>query len=246
MRMSHGRTGWNVFLGVSLGLFLGTGCQKVASSSVKTSGIYADLSVTASGTGAAEVRAALRVGGPLSNTFLDLDAGDSLSAAVNGSTYPLARTAAILSAVSYIASVPVETPGTVFVIAFSRASEVSAPASSITLPAAFTISAPVASSSASRAANLDIKWNAAAQGDLIDLRITGPCVTPLTKLSQTDSGQITVTTADLKALNGKETSSCEITVELSRKKAGIVDPAFGSGGTAFGIQKRSVKLTSTP
>ena len=52
------------------------GCQPVDSETVLTSGVYVDLWIHSEGSGSSRARALLRVGGPLSNTVLDLEGDD--------------------------------------------------------------------------------------------------------------------------------------------------------------------------
>jgi hypothetical protein len=40
--------------------------------------------------------------------------------------------------------------------------------------------------------------------------------------------------------------SCEVEVTVTREREGDVDRAFGEGGTATGVQTRSVTFTSMP
>ena len=224
------------------------GCQKVGSDSIKTSGMYAELSVSASGDGSSHVRAALRVGGPLSNTFVDLQSGDSFSASFNGMTQTLTRTPELLGAVSFTGTFTGDTPGMPFTIALTRASDVSAPSSTTVLPAKFTVMAPAANAVISRAQAFPITWDASgsAAGELMDITLNGSCVQLLLKGSQTDNGQATVMANELKAAVGSEQSTCPVTVTVTRKHSGTVDKAYGDGGAFNGLQQVTTTISSTP
>jgi hypothetical protein len=225
------------------------GCGQVGSGSVKTSGMYADFSVTATGDGNAHVRAALRVGGPFSTTFVDLQPGDSFTATQNGANMmPLARTQELLAAVSYTASFTGDAAATPFAIAMKRASDVSAPNSTTTLPAKFTLSAPQANAVASRAQALTISWDAASAtpGDTMDVLLSGTCVQPISKYSQSDNGQLVIMAGELKPVSGSEQATCGVQITVSRKIAGTIDPAFTSGGAFLGYQQRTINISSTP
>ena len=65
------------------------GCQKVNSTDVRTSGVYAEFSVTEHSATEATVDATLQVGGELSNTYLNLTGQDRLTVYVGTNAYPM-------------------------------------------------------------------------------------------------------------------------------------------------------------
>ena len=71
--------------------FLLHGCSQVDSDAVRTSGMYADMSIEADGSGGSLTRASLKVGGSSSNTFINLTDGDALVTRVGTSSYPMVR-----------------------------------------------------------------------------------------------------------------------------------------------------------
>jgi hypothetical protein len=117
---------------------LASGCRQVVESTdIRTSGIYPDVDVVADGSGSTEVRVRLKVGGPASNTFLDLVGDDHLRVTAGGVTKEMDG-----SGVGYRATFPTEAAGA-FVIAFMRgAADTSAPNTTVNLPAPFTLTLP--------------------------------------------------------------------------------------------------------
>ncbi len=232
---------------VVLGLVGGLGaCQPVGSGAVMTASMYADLAVVSVNDGQSRVRATLRLGSTQTSTFVDLQPGDSLSATSGALTQPLDRTADLMGGFSYTGVFPGDAPGTPFLIAFTRTSDVSAPSSKTTLPVRVTHLAAATGATSSRAKALPITWDAVSGGaDLIDATIEGPCVIGLLKLSQPDTGQLVVGPSDLKGLPDNPQASCTIKLTIARKHAGTVDPAFGAGAF-YGIQQSTISLTSNP
>jgi hypothetical protein len=103
---------------VSLVLFTGlaAGCrQEVESTDVRTSGVYPVIDVLAEGTGSSRVQVKLKVGGPVSNTFLELTGDDRLTATGGGVTRDLDSS----GTVSYAATFATEAAGP-FVIGLNR------------------------------------------------------------------------------------------------------------------------------
>src|SRR5947208_1063493 len=76
----------SLLLGIASGA---VGCQKVDSTDVRTSGVYAAFIVTEDPAAEATVDATLQVGGPLSNTYLELTGPDRLTAYLGSKVYPM-------------------------------------------------------------------------------------------------------------------------------------------------------------
>jgi hypothetical protein len=92
---------------------LAFGCtESVESNDVRTSGVYPEIAVTATGNGSSQVRVRLKVGGNNSNTFLDLSGMDRLEATVGDDTNVLDET----SSDTYTTTFPTDAEGTEFTI----------------------------------------------------------------------------------------------------------------------------------
>src|SRR6185503_5420053 len=140
-------------LGASALLALGCKQQEVESTDVRTSGVYPEIEITATGSGSSRVEVRLKVGGPASNTFLDLQGSDTLKATFGGVTKTLDA-----SARTYSATFPTDAEGD-FVIAFLRGpDDDSAPSTIVKLPAPFTLG--LGATEASRASqDVAVTWD---------------------------------------------------------------------------------------
>jgi hypothetical protein len=216
------------------------GCsESVESTDVKTTGIYPVITVTADGSGSSRVEVRLKVGGSNSNTHLDLTGGDELTATVDGDTKVLDET----SDETYTASFRVDEEGTEFTIAFLREDDDSAPASTVTLPAPFTMS--VSPTEASRATDdVDVAWDPPAGGN-IEFSLSGNCIKSNGD-DLPDDGSHTITADSIETFESDKEESCTVSVGLERTQRGNIDPAFTEGGRIEALQVRSDSFTSTP
>ncbi len=230
------------FLSLSLlaSTSLAAGCrQKVESTDVRTSGVFPVIDVSADGSGSTRVQVKLKVGGPASNTFLDLTGEDRLTATAGGVTKDLDGSGG--TSVSYSATFPTEAAGP-FVIAFMRGpADTDAPATTVDLPAPFTVA--LAAREISRASgDLAFTWTPAGTGDL-DLSLYGSCI-DIVLQTIPDDGTATISGDQIHAQTA--TDACTATLALARTRSGTVDPAFTEGGDVSARQLRSVTFTSTP
>lgn len=219
---------------------LAAGCrQKVESTDIRTSGIYPDVDVIADGSGSTRVQVRLKVGGPVSNTFLDLVGDDRLQVTAGGVTKDMDG-----SGVSYAATFPTEAAGS-FVIALLRgADDTSAPSTTVNLPAPFTVS--LAARELSRATDdLTFTWTPAGGSGDLDESLTGSCVDIILETIP-DDGTATISRDRLQTSAGGAGDSCTVTLSLARSEAGQPDPAFTEGGSVTATQIRTTTFTSAP
>ena len=230
-----------------------TGCESVASEDIDTDAVYADIELVAAGDGSTTVRAALKVGGSLSNTFLDLSDGDTLIAYQGDDARRLSRHDSILGDVRYESRFDVDAADTPFEIAFLRSHSgggtcemVSAPSSTVTLPAPFEVDVSDASAGISRAADdLVVRWSPAAS-EAMDLTFSGDCVESVSLVSSPDAGMAVLRAGSLKTREDHDGESCQIGVALERHRSGDLDPNYGEGGRIVAVQRRSASVPSTP
>jgi hypothetical protein len=229
-----------------LALALGAAaCQPVDSASIKTSGIYADLLAQADGSGSTQVTARLRVGGALSNTVLDLSAGDQLAAASGDERHDLARHDGLLGDVYYGASFSGDSAEKPFTVAFTRTGDTGAPSSAAALPAPFTLASPAAGASFSRARDsITVRWSAAT-ADRVSVSLVGACVQVVSATDQSGA-DYTVNAGQLQAAQDHATDTCPVTITVTRERAGHVDAAYGDGGVFVARQVRTVAVQSKP
>lgn len=215
--------------------------ENVDSTDVKTSGVYAEMSVLAQGNGSSEVSAGLKVGGSNSNTYLEMKGPDSLSATVGTSTKTLSK-----SGNFYKTTFPVDAADTSFVVAFNRGpDDESAPNSTVTLPAPFTIAGIATGASISRAAGFTATWQAETPADPMRWTLDGDCMFSANK-SISDTGTVTIVAADFSMHSGEEQTTCAATFCVDRTRTGTIDSAFGEGGSIDSSQHRCVAFSSTP
>lgn len=228
------------------GVLLGGCAEDVDSSDVKTSGMYADFSVTGRGDGRSEVRAAIRIGGGNSNTYADLTAGDVLSATSGADTHTLTKIGGTLGKVHiYGATFDGAEAGQAFNIAFDRADDDSAPESNSMLPDAFDITAPVANAEVSRTEALTVTWTPSTSS-AVEIDLDGDCVILDSHNASSDSGSYTFEADSIRPSAGKDGDTCNVEIVVTTRRSGTVDSAFGEGGRFNAHQQRSVTFRSTP
>lgn len=228
-------------------------CEQVDSDEVATDAIYANMVVTANGDGNSEAVTTLRVGGNTSNTYLELTENDALIAAAGDPAVTSAmQEQENLGAVSYHASFAGEAEDTPFKISFLRThaadqecNGVSAPNSTVALPAPFAITAPATNASFSRANDdIVVTWAASGETDPMSWSAIGGCTQLAGGQVSGDPGTLTIPAG---MIMGTDTSgTCNVVVSLERTREGALDPAYGEGGVIRARQLRSVTLQSTP
>ena len=213
--------------------------ESVESTDVKTSGIYPEIEVVASGSGNSKVTVKLKVGGDDSNTFLDLTGDDTLEATADGETRTLDQ-----SGNSYSASFAVDAEGTEFTIAFLRGEDDdSAPESTVVMPAPFELT--LGATEASRADDaLEYTWDPAGDDDM-EWHLDGDCV-QLDSGSTPDDGANELAAGEIETFDSDKDKSCTVELELTRAQGGNIDPAFTEGGSIVAKHVRSDSFTSTP
>jgi hypothetical protein len=223
---------------LALGLL---GCSEdVESTDIRTSGIYPEFTVTATGNGRSQVEARLKVGGSDSNTFLDLTGPDTLEVTVDGDTKTLDGT----DNHRYVASFDVDAGGTEFSFAFLRGeADDSAPVSVVELPEPFAMQ--VTTSEVERTVDdVAFTWDPPGDGD-IGVHVDGACLF-FESAETPDDGSGSVTAEDLEPPGEDDGEECTGTVQLTRTERGTLDPAFSEGGAIRAHQVRSDTFKSVP
>jgi hypothetical protein len=236
--MSHLR--FSVFA-ASCALGFTLGCtQGVESTDIRTTGIYPEITVTATGSGNSKVEVRLKVGGSSSNTYLDLTGEDQLKATVAGTAKVLDETGSH----TYSTSFPVDEEGTEFVISFLRGEiDENAPASTVSLPAPFELT--VAPTEASRATDaVDLSWDPPGTGN-VHWDVEGDCIQMDDGMTPDDGAQ-SLPAGSIETFDSDKDESCTVNVGLSRSQSGDIDPAFTEGGSIAARHIRSASFTSNP
>jgi hypothetical protein len=223
------------------------GCSEdVDSDDVATDAVYAGISVLAPGDGTSQVSTYLKVGGANSNTYLDLTDYDALIAYANTSSASMSQ-----SGNSYHASFPFEAEDTPYRVSFIRSPPPdgecagrSAPNSTVTLPAPFSLTAPVQDSSHSRAAPLSIQWSGSGEADAMSFSVDGPCIQAYSDNIENDNGSFTIPANSIMVV-GSANAMCTATVSVYRSRDGVLDDNYGEGGVINATQRRGVQFTTT-
>ncbi|MFT5587321.1 MAG: hypothetical protein ACI9VR_004930 [Cognaticolwellia sp.] len=219
-------------------------CESVSSSDVLTSGMYANLEVSADGSGSSRANAVLRVGGASSNVYVDLVDGDTLTVEQGGETVELEKSS-VGEFRDYNADFDVDVVDTEFDFAFLRDVDDGAPSSVISLPAQFEITGPEADATISRAEDLTFTWDGGSD-DSMRYSMDGDCVFSEGETLEGDEGTYTIPGGVIESLDENEPETCTMELVLRRARSSAVDDGFGEGGTAEGVQVRRLKIVSAP
>lgn len=227
---------------LALAAFPAIACtQTVDSSDVRTSGVYADMSVLAKGNGSSDVSVGLKVGGASSNTYLVMKNADKLTATDGTDTKTLSR-----SGDYYQTTFGVDAGDTLFTIAFMRGpNDTNAPDSNVTLPPPFTLAGIAAGQTVSRQAGFTAAWDPSAAGDRMRSSLDGDCLFRTDK-SFADTGTVTISGTDFNVQSGQEQATCQVTFCVERFRNGTLDPAYGDGGVIDATQQRCVAVNAGP
>jgi hypothetical protein len=218
------------------------GCEDVDSGDVLTSGMWGDIAFTADGTGASQASAFLRVGGVASNTYVDLQGDDQLTATLLDAWKPMVEEE-LGEIHRYVASFDTAPVGEPVVVAFVRTVDAGAPQTIAELPPEFALDPPVATFSRNTE-DLVLSWTPTST-QMMRVEISGDCVWPFVD-NVPDAGSYTLVAGTLDPLDDAAPISCALDVAVRRLEPGTIDPGYGQGGTAVGVQLRTTEIGSTP
>lgn len=246
MRCSRSR----VLFGASVALALAA-CTTLPSSDLKTGGMSATMTVVADGSGQTTVTAQINVDDN-STDVVTLSNGDTLFATAGTVSQTMTEDTDIFNDDTYDATFSGEdSPGTRYTIAFRRLNDVSAPDSTCTLPDAFTIDAPKAGSTFSRASS-DIQVNLATSGSShgdLSYSLEGDCGDTEFSQGPTSVGggsSFTISRGTLTTDTEIGAATCAMTLTVTLTNVGTLDPGYGDGGSIQCQQTRAMTFTSTP
>lgn len=224
-----------------VGLFLLTACtETVDSKNIRTGGISATIAAIAASDASTSVTATLKVGGPASNTYVDLSGGDGIFVTVNDKRVQMEAQGSGV----YQADFATAAADTAFLVDLQRDADDDAPASQGTLPGPFSLVVP--NMSTSRAQSMTITWDPSGSKDDMTLNFNGTCIFNRTIDVAGDSGMQEVTGGTLTPTAPDKMETCDITVEMRRSRKGTPDLAFDPQSSFILEQTRTAKFTSTP
>jgi hypothetical protein len=220
-------------------------CEAVDSSSVLTDGMWAEMTAVSDGDNTTAT-ATLKVGGPASNTFVELVGDDSLTVAIDGAEPTELDANNLGDWFWYDTTTDLVAAGTSFDFAFLRSVDEGAPSTTCSLPSPFEISAPAEDTEFSRANDaMTVTWDGNTS-DSMEVIVSSDCFVDLYIDVEGDPGTVVVEAGSYDVYEDDEAENCPATVTVKRIAAGTVDTGFGEGGESYGVQVRSVDVMLLP
>lgn len=246
----------SLLLSLFASLWFISGCDKVDSEDIRTSGVYADFYISASTADQTRVRADLRTGSGLFADKIVLSPGDALTARIGGTTNTLSRN----SVDNYETVFDINADGSDVYIAFDRVNDTDAPDSWVTVPKSFNIDAPGAGEVFVSGGSISIIWTPAVASGTIDITIYGSCTSTgeeTISFSEyfdeiPDVGSYPIPVNTVLYAHGRLQSNfdpdfpCPATIRLERGSFGTIDPNFGQGGVISASQSRTINIVFDP
>jgi hypothetical protein len=237
------------------------GCTEVDSADLKTHGFYADYSARDSGS-SVTITASFSTG-PHSSDTIKLSYGDNVAATLGGVARGMIESKDIFGKYNYTATFNTSGAEQLVTINFERLNDISAPDSTVTLPAAFSLSAPASGTVYTKTNNsaIDVVWAPSSSTVSMFVAFDGNCMTPTGATSfssgyrvDPDTGSYSITVNQLLQdfITNESTPPASITscnsvdIRLSRSVNGVVDTSFGQGGRFIGDQHRSTYIRINP
>jgi len=230
---------------IGFALLGAVGCKETVSSDhIRTAGISMATVVTA-GSASSHVEVTLTVGGNESNTYVVLKEGDALIALADDEEKTMERVADGI----YEATFDTNAEDTEFTVRLERDEDDDAVGNTGTLPAPFTITSDFGSEAHSRAEDLEITWEDSGTDDEMTLEVDDDsgesCIFSDSFEPPGDDGAYAIQGGELEGTGGGD-ETCEITLDLSRWREGLRDPALDPETTFKLRQVRSTTATSSP
>jgi hypothetical protein len=219
------------------------GCADVSSGDLATSGMWAEIRAEADGSGSSLATAVLKAGGELSNTFVELEGDDELVATLEDDTRDMLQED-LFDAHRYVAQFDSAPVGVPYAVALVRTLDAGAPSTTVELPPAFELDPP-STEPWSRLDDLVLSWGPASEQDM-HVDISGSCIVPYHQQLTGDPATFTLPGGTLTPLDEDEPTSCDLEIRVSRILPGTLDPSYGEGGRALGVQHRATHVSSQP
>ena len=189
-----------------------TACETIDSGDLLTGGMSAVITGEADGTGSTQISAVLRAGGMQSNTFVDLQGDDVLSASVGEESVELSKQQ-LLDLRSYVGTLPVDTADTEFTVTFERTVDAGAPASTFTLPDAFELG--TTGDALSPTQNLAFDWTPANTSDEMEVFVDGDCILGWAKELDGDPGSYEIPGDDIELMVSRQGKPIVMSLSLA-------------------------------
>ncbi len=245
-------------------------CESTPSDGVLTTGLRGDFRAISGPDGSTNVTGELRVGGQLSNVYLELVGDDVLQVTRGRKTQKMIRRSEPFGMVRYVANLNGNSAGKDVMVGFQRAVDKGAPASKVNMPPAFELVSPTNGQSLSRAKDeVVIRWKSTSSTDPMTVTLAGSCIESISRTVEVDGGSLVLPPGTLRSnmpsgmqqMQPVEQGSgagqgapvpvaaaqnCRISVKATRTRRGRVDPGYGQGGSIIAEQYREVGFNSVP
>jgi hypothetical protein len=218
------------------------GCEHTSSRDLKTSGIDAEIMVSAQSASLSQITVSLFPGGdddPFNR--VDLQGGDTLWAEASGQHKLLGK-----SSLDYGTSLGVGAGDTQFRLGLDRPSpDVDAVNSLGTLPTPFDIAA-LAKTDFARSETIAVTWAPSGSTDAMSLALYGDCIEGRTFSITGDPGTYALAPGSFAVRTAAATASCPVQITIRRQRDGTVDPALNSESSFTLEQVRTTSFNTTP
>ena len=225
------------------------GCDSDPTEEVESDAIYPDVTVAAASPSSATVTAILRIGGPVSQGYVNLGGDDSITAATGAQTLELDEYEGVLGDTWYSADFGDGAENAAYTFSLELERGDSFPDSTVSLPRPFDLTAPAASATVSRSSPMSVTWTDAGTSDTVWIDVFySTCLAFEGNIYYPpggDNGSTSIPTSALSPVQGEENATCSATLRVVRSRPGSIDDAFDSGSIQ-GWQVRTVEITSTP
>jgi hypothetical protein len=221
--------------------------ETTKSENVRTEGMRADVTVEARPDGKTHVDVTLRAGGTFSNLFPAPSPGDRLEITNGAETAPLAFGTHLIARPSWYATLPGDSSGKTIELRFHRTGNTSALGTRVTMPPSLTITSPPAGERFSPAKSaLVLTWAPTATVPM-QWSVDGACIEGRHGDVPSDTGRLEISlTAAPPPDGGAARARCDVTAKLERSAHGVVDPAFGEGGSISATVRRETVVEFAP
>jgi hypothetical protein len=214
------------------------GCSAVDSSEVATRNLEARVEVVSEGGRDAHVTVTLSDARGGFYNAVELTGGDALSVVGPGGARALFGSG-IFGDISYTNTVPLGSGASALRVVLDRPVHLPAPGTVVSLPPPFElVGSPLTFDFDFDV--IPIRWTGPGE-DFVTVSATGWCIADYETTLPYDPGYILIEPGELLANADWRGAPCELTVRVTRSRAGMLDPAL-AGGEVWGSQARTTRV----
>ncbi len=219
---------------------VGIGCGSVKSADLQTAGMYITAEVETDDW-ETHLSARITTGPEWGADRVELGSGDRLSASYGDVLVDLVEDNA-----GYHRATTQDVVGDEVVFHLDRSSDVSAPSTIVTMPPLFEITAPTAGEVVDVEGSLVVEWSPPDPGEEVSYVFTQSGCVPNEEagFDVEDDGYLLLDLGEVEVEPSVTSDQCEATLEMTRQREGVVDPAFEEGGEAVGRVIRTIGFTT--